>query len=262
MNRKMWDQKMQELPAETTQSCARADDLIAYLYGEASPAVAKDFEAHAQHCDSCRTEIAAFGQVRGSIREWRQMSLGSTGAHALAASAVPFSETASIAQSRQRSAFAALREFFALSPMWMRAATAMVTASVCALVFLAVAQAEVRWDSGGFSFRTGVSRERVVERTKTVEVEKLVKVGYSPEEFEQMVAERVRQERESWQKQQQQPVKIINTGASSRSTTARNTSQPSGDVASRNASRQTVAQRAGSDEEDLPRLYDLLDESN
>ena len=260
MNRETWDKKMQETAETPQKMCARAEDLVAYLYGEASPELALDFEAHAELCDSCRTELAAFQQVRGSVREWRQLSLGATGANALEAAA--FKETASRAPVRQRSALAALREFFALSPLWMRAATAVLTVSACALVILSIARAEVRWDDGGLSFRTDAARERLVERTITVEVEKPVKVGYSQEELDQMVAERVRQERQSWQKPQP-PMKILNTGAPSRSTTAaRNAPQSTTDATSRNTSRQTVAQRDRSDEEDLPRLYDLLDESN
>lgn len=254
MNKETWNKKMQELNADTQAMCARAEDLVAYLYGEASPDAAKDFESHAERCDSCRTDLAAFGQVRASVQEWRQLSLGST-------SPVPFSEPVSQTPTRERSALAALREFFALSPMWMRAATCALILSACALVGLSIARSEVRWDSGGLSFNTGATRERIVERTRTVEVEKPVKVGYSQAELEQMVAERVRQERESWQKQQ--PVKIIDTGPRSRSTLAsRNTQESTNDATPRNASRQTVAQRDRADEEDLPRLYDLLDESN
>ena len=126
MNKETWSKKMQESPADTSLSCARADDLVAYLYGEATQAEAKDFEAHAQHCDSCRMELAAFGQVRGSIREWRQLIFSSP---ALADPSVTLSHIDGAPPSRQRSALAAIREFFALSPMWMRAAT--VAASVC-----------------------------------------------------------------------------------------------------------------------------------
>jgi hypothetical protein len=139
-----------------------------------------------------------------------------------------------------------------------------VSVCVCALVALMVARAEVRWDTEGFSFRTGVSRERVVERNLPVEVEKPVKVGYSQEELERIVDARIRQERESFQKQQPtQAAQIITTGARTRTTaTARNSSQPSSGVAARNPSRQTVAEANRLDEEDLPRLYDLLGESN
>lgn len=265
MNNRDLDKTMQELPAETTEACARAEEMVAYLYLETSETEAKDFEAHVQHCSSCRTELAAFGQVRGSIAEWRRESLGSLVAPAPYANAVPSLDAALREQPRRRSALAALREFFALSPIWMRAATAAVMVCACALVALAVARAEVRWDTDGFAFRTGVSGERVVERTRTVEVEKPVKVGYSQEELDQIVADRIRQERESFQQQQStREAQIITTGMRPRATvtTARNSSPSSSGERTRNPSRQTVAQRDRLDEEDLPRLYDLLGESN
>jgi hypothetical protein len=260
MKREAWDKKMQEaVPAGGAQVCARGEELVAYLYGEASETAARNFEAHMQDCSACRTEFAAFGEVRSSINEWRQLSLGSP---ASAANAAHGSDAASVTQSRRRSALAALREFFALSPMWMRAATAVTSAAVCALIALAVAHAEVRWDAGGLSFRTGVSGERVVERTRTVEVEKPVKVGLSQEEVDQIVAQRIARERESWESQRTPPARIITTGVPARQTMARNSSQPSSGFTSRNLSRQAVAQRDRLDEEDLPRLYDLLGDSN
>lgn len=261
MNKEMRDKKMQGIPEELPEPCARAEELVAYLYREANDAEAQEFEAHTQHCESCRTELAAFAQVRGSIDEWRQQSLGFLGSPALAAEVVPALDAAAAKQARKRSALAALREFFTLSPMWMRAATVAVSVCVCALVVMIVARAEVRWDASGISFSTGVSRERVVERTRTVEVEKPVKVGYSKEEMEQMVEARVRQERESFQKRPAQEA-TITTGTRPRTAVARNSPQfASGDRA-RTPSQQTVAQRDPLSEEDLPRLYDLLGETN
>ena len=136
MNRETWDKKMQELPLNTPELCARADDLVAYLYGEANESEAKDFEAHLQHCGSCRTELLAFGQVRRSIKEWRLPFLGSLGAPALEAQSVPAFSRLGATHGRERSAISALREFFTLSPMWMRAATVTVSLCVCALVAL------------------------------------------------------------------------------------------------------------------------------
>jgi anti-sigma factor RsiW len=269
MNNRDVDKKMQEATEERSELCARAEEMVAYLYLEASQTEAKDFEAHMQHCASCRTELAAFGQVRGSIDEWRRQSLGTLGAHAFGTEAVPTALDATIReQPRERSALAALREFFTLSPMWMRAATAVASVCVCALVVLAVARAEVRWDTDGFSFRTGLSRERVVERTLPVEVEKPVKVGYSQEELNQIVADRIRQERESFQKQQPTQ-KARMTLADTRSRVAMTTTaaartppQSSSRTPARTPVRQTVAEANRLDEEDLPRLYDLLGESN
>lgn len=262
MNREMLDKKMQELPLNSTELCARADDLVAYLYREANESEAKDFEAHLQHCGSCRTELLAFGQVRGSINEWRQATLGSLGAPALEAQHAPALSRVGATKERKRSAISALREFFTLSPMWMRAATATLSVCVCALVALAVAHAEFRWDASGLSFRTGMSRERVVELTRTIEVEKPVKVGYSQEELDRIVADRVRQERESFKDQQPDPAKIITTSTQPRPSNLRNSQQFPAGTTQRNPSRQTVAQRDPLNEEDIPRLYDLLGESN
>jgi anti-sigma factor RsiW len=263
MNKEMQDKKMQEIREERPELCARAEELVAYLYREASEAEAQEFEAHMEHCESCRTELADFAQVRGSLGEWRQHALGALGSPSLAADAAAALNpvNAAGAQARKPSALAALREFCALSPMWMRAVTAVVSVSVCALVVMMVARAEVRWDNDGLSFRTGVSAERVVERTRTVEVEKPVKVGYSKEEMDQIVEDRVRQEREAFQKRQSTQEAIINTGTRPRPTVARN-SPPSPIDRSRNPSQQTVAQRDPLSEEDLPRLYDLLGETN
>lgn len=264
MNSRDLDKKMQEATEERPELCARAEEVVSYLYREASETEARDFEAHMRACASCRTELAAFGQVRGSIDEWRRQSLGSLSSDALGtAAAHPALDAAIHTQPRQRSALAALREFFALSPMWMRAATAFASICVCALAVLAIARAEVRWDTDGLSFRTGVSRERVVERTRMVEVEKPVRVGYSQEELDQIVADRIRQERESFQKQQPtQEARMTLAGTRSRAATtnatARNSQQSSGGT----PARQTVAEANRFDEEDLPRLYDLLGESN
>ena len=265
MNEEALDKKMQELPLNTPELCARADDLVAYLYREASESEALDFEDHLQHCGSCRTELQAFGQVRLSINDWRQTFLGSLSTPAMAAhptSAASALDAARATGERKRSAIIALREFFTLSPMWMRAGMAIASVCICALVALAIAHAELRWDDDGFTFRTGVSRERVVELTKTVEVEKPVKVGYSQEQLDQIVAERVRQERESFKDQQPAPVKIDTTAGQPRPVIVRNSPKISSGTTVSNPSRQTVAQRDSLNEEDLPRLYDLLGEAN
>jgi anti-sigma factor RsiW len=130
-----WERKMQE----NVETCARAEDLVAYLYGEASQQEAKDFEMHIERCAACRKETAAFGDVRRAIGDWRQQALG-----ALLSPASETNEVTAYASPREivrprRSAFAALREFFTLSPVWMRAATAAIALVFCALVVIAIA---------------------------------------------------------------------------------------------------------------------------
>lgn len=133
-----WEKKM--MGVDSAPSCARAEDLVAYLYGEMEGAAAHDFAAHAQHCASCRAELAGFRQVRVSIGEWRQQALGSLVATAAVTNSHTAIEPVSHAHERKRSAWAALREFFILSPAWMRAATAALGLIFCALIVLTVSR--------------------------------------------------------------------------------------------------------------------------
>ena len=119
--------------------CVRAEDMVAYLYDEADTTAAQSFEAHAQDCASCRTELAQFRQVRVSIGEWRQQALGSLATTALATNAPANLEPVRVVPERKPSALAAIREFFSLSPMWMRAATAALGVVFCALIILTIA---------------------------------------------------------------------------------------------------------------------------
>jgi anti-sigma factor RsiW len=161
-----WDNKI----AASTANCARAEDLVAYLYGEATPTGARDFEKHTEQCASCRAELKAFGNVREAITEWRQAALGPLLSLAFESKAALITEQKKETASRRLSAFAAIREFFALSPMWMRAATAVVAIIFCALAAIAIAY--------------------FTQQPKTVVVEK--KTGYSEDELNERVAKAIK----------------------------------------------------------------------
>lgn len=119
---------MKEMDLSST--CERAEDLVSVLYGEAGERERRDFEVHMQHCGNCRAEFAAFAQVRESIGEWRDEALsGFVSAHA----AVP---------PARKSALAALRQFFDLSPLWLKSAVGFAAVVFCVLAALAV------WRSG------------------------------------------------------------------------------------------------------------------
>src|SRR5436853_2055886 len=159
-----WD----NLIAARAEICARAEDMIAYIYGEASHAEARDFEKHTEQCSSCHAELTAFGNVREAITDWRQQALGTIASPAFEAKAAMLPASRSEVYTKRRSAFAALREFFALSPVWMRAATAVVALIFCALAAIAVAH--------------------FTQQPKTVVVERTIKSGYSEEELKAEVA--------------------------------------------------------------------------
>ncbi len=132
MKKEMWDKKMPLI--EDAQSCARAGELVAYLYGEANEAETIDFKTHLHACHSCRTELAAFGEVRESIGEWREQALHPMISHAMQANTA--TEQRTIRVLPKRSALAALREFFTLSPMWLRGATGFAALLLIALLII------------------------------------------------------------------------------------------------------------------------------
>ncbi len=124
---------------QETNDCGRAEGLVGYLYGEATAAERSGFESHLAACANCRDELTAFGQVRTSVGEWRAELLRH--APALALSEVTgqnFHAPARRATPSKRSARAALREFYALSPAWLRVASAAAALLLCALAALAV----------------------------------------------------------------------------------------------------------------------------
>ena len=109
--------------------CSRTDDLLSVLYGEATEREASDFRAHMQTCRTCETEMHAFGGVRESIGAWKFEAL----------SVAPAPEVStSTHRVNTKSAIAALREFFDLSPLWLKGATALAAVTFCVLAGLAL----------------------------------------------------------------------------------------------------------------------------
>jgi anti-sigma factor RsiW len=230
---------------------------VAYLYGEASESEALDFEGHMRGCASCAAEAEAFGQVRVSIGEWRRQTVGSTASPALSPTALDAAGT----PARKPSALAALREFFALSPMWLRGATAFAGLAMCALVVFAAV--------------------RLTKEPRVVVMEKVVEKGPSQAEVNALVDKKVREElalkaqRED-APQRQQIIRTVSTqriSLSTRAMTGRSAPVQTQASASRRATLQVSAQESEQlardlqliptrDEEDLPRLIDLMDEAN
>ena len=110
---------------QNSPACERASDLIAFVYNEANESEARDFELHLKQCDHCRAEVASFGVVRESIVAWRDEALSGFVAQPL------------IAGAGKKSALAAFRQFFDLSPLWLKVASAFAVMSFCVLAALA-----------------------------------------------------------------------------------------------------------------------------
>ncbi|MGH9970846.1 MAG: anti-sigma factor family protein [Pyrinomonadaceae bacterium] len=119
--------------------CERGNDLVAFLYGEIDQSDAPDFERHLKSCVECKRELNAFREIRESIVAWRDESLSLAPAPAVAFSEAADSPTLRPVV-RRRSAMAAIRQFFDLSPLWMKGAVAFASVLFCALAVLAVAR--------------------------------------------------------------------------------------------------------------------------
>jgi hypothetical protein len=120
--------------------CHRAEDLVTYLYGEASAADAQDFAGHLHQCEACRAEFAIFQGVHESIVVWRNEALGASAAPSTHSVPALVTATPFVQPERKLSAIAALREFFSVSPVWLRGATAVAAVLLCVLVALAVSR--------------------------------------------------------------------------------------------------------------------------
>lgn len=110
--------------------CGREEDLVGFLYGEMEEAEAQRFRGHMKDCTFCSAEVDAFGNIRQSVMAWRNESLG-----ALSHGTI---EHANYSPVPRRSASAAIREFFNLSPVWMKAAVGFASILFCILAVLAV----------------------------------------------------------------------------------------------------------------------------
>lgn len=121
---------------------------MTYLYNEASAADAQDFAAHLETCAACRAEFAVFSQVHESILLWRNEGLG-VGFIPAAQAAPVLAEALTdsnqfVRHERKLPALAALREFFSVSPLWLRGATAFAALLLCVLAVVTISRLSQR----------------------------------------------------------------------------------------------------------------------
>jgi hypothetical protein len=114
--------------------CGRENDLIAFLYGELDPREETVFRSHMQECSSCSAEILEFTNIRESVVAWRDEALLGVTSPAVEASAVVRAERPG------PTALAALREFFNLSPLWLKGAVVFASLLFCLFAVLAAAR--------------------------------------------------------------------------------------------------------------------------
>lgn len=256
-----------------TNDCEHAGELVSYFYGEANRAERESFDAHLAGCGLCRDELAAFAVVREAVGHWRAEIFDHAPAVSLADTIALTTTTAearrvdeNVALPR-RPARAVLREFFTLSPVWLRAGVVAATLVVCALAALAVLNAEVRWDNGGFAFNTRLRSEPRAATPARVDAPD-GKI-YSQAELDKLSAERDAALRELEDTRAQLDdsreanlIAAVETlEPESKTVETSNKSRPERRVAPAPTVRPKRF-RSDRDEDDVPRLYDLLIEAN
>ncbi len=255
--------------SDATRGCERADELVTYMYGEAGAEEAGLFRQHLNVCPVCRDEMSAFGDVRQAVGDWRMEALSQVPALSHNQSFIPathISETAG----RKRSAVAAIREFFSLSPLWLQAGTVAAVFALCALAAHTLARTEIRTNGYGIAARGGAQERIIKER-----VEVPAPNTYTQEQVNALIEEKLNQRMEiaraEWQKEQTRKVQILEASTPNvsrrnvapRDALASNSPRTSGrkQPAPRNAdARNNLYQVAENDS--LPRLTDLLGEVN
>jgi len=155
--------------------CHRAEDLVTYLYGEATAEEARDFASHMQQCDACRAEFNVFNQVHESIVTWRNEALGSIASPEPARDDVRVVSPEVVRHGRRLPALAALREFFSVSPLWLRGTTAFAGVLLCALLIFAAARLWRQPTSNGINDAkyTEVQFQQAVEKRVAEEIAKV-----------------------------------------------------------------------------------------
>ena len=111
--------------------CGRKDELISFLYEELNADEKLNFVQHTQTCSECRAELSSFMEIRSDVVAWRDATLG-------ALTPVNAQTILNTTPKRKPSAMAALREFFNLSPLWMKGAVAFASLLFCVLAILVV----------------------------------------------------------------------------------------------------------------------------
>lgn len=129
---------------EQVANCGREQDLISFLYGELNDVEAQTFQRHRRECAQCNAELTAFSDVRESVVAWRNETLGAIVSPAQVTkqvtNRVANNAGAATTERLAPSALSAIREFFNLSPLWLKGAVAFASLLFCLFAGLAVAR--------------------------------------------------------------------------------------------------------------------------
>ncbi len=252
--------------------CERAEQLVAYCYGETDATERRNFERHLSACPACRDELAAFGEVRGAVREWRAEVLSQTPALTLDAAVPVYARNGRPAQTQtatvapRRTALDALREFFTLSPAWLRAGMIAAALLICALAVAAIGNAQLRWDDSGkgIAFGSGWHKQAATSQTVAVTTRAESQPTTAQPQFTQADIDRLTAERDAARNElaaAQQQAAVLNakltTTRAQYQTALASAAKPRGQSAKTARAAQLARRELNADDDGL-QLSDLL----
>jgi hypothetical protein len=126
---------------QETSNCEMHEELVSYLYNEATAEESARVTAHLTECTLCKQELHSFERVRGMLQQWQLDDL-------------PVVRIVAQPASGERSMLAALKELLSVTPLWAKA----VGAVAMAMVVLAVIGTDVSIGGNGVSFRADILR--------------------------------------------------------------------------------------------------------
>lgn len=264
---------MNQISDNDITECGREADLVAFIYGEASESATADFKRHIVSCAKCADEAAAFKSVRTDLAAWRECAPQRAGSfaalpfHEETSPAVPSSHSRTLSRPKRslRQAQAALTEFFRVSPRWLQASGAFAALILCALVAFPLLDANERGDDAA----RAAFAAKEIGTPSAVPPASNATIALTQEELDNLVAREVARRLDERQPEEatavegavtaavardsgvasRVPQRQANAAATSRATSPRAASAT-------NRTQRTVAD--SSDDDDLPRLSDLL----
>jgi hypothetical protein len=220
--------------------CDRTEELISYLYGEMDRLSANSFEDHIKGCACCSEEIGSLQSAREAI----SYSI-SDARNSFVPQPLTFDRRIEKRPgSDWRLALAAAKDYFALAPVWLRAATVAPVLCLIALSMLLLLRTDRQLDTAQNEAKT--SSVQSEERR------------FTESEVETLIAERERIVRESLSplaiEPQQQTADNTEMSIDNARTEERRIKLPRLVTKRRGADYAIVS----ADDEEVPRLSDLL----
>ena len=136
----------------------RESALMSYVYDESTPDERAQFEGHLATCARCRTELAAFGNVRQKLAAWTPPTFAPLEREGFSRANGSLEPDARLEASRSTSSWRNI-------PAWAQVAAAMLFVGIAA----GVANLDVHYDSrNGLNVRTGWSKAPAVASNTNV----------------------------------------------------------------------------------------------